>query len=559
MKRKKSGGDNLEFPASEPSSLKKLRLLVSAMTMAEKSAFKHYIRNYRDNNQDSGYIRLYDCINDCLTEDERKSKKTERSALPEEKAETFYQKFKSRNAKRKVCKASELGKKANYLFDRLLESQRGVNPDKSKRRQLYASMLDVQFLFTKEMWRECLQEVRAALKVAKALEALPQLLELLHYERRLLAQLGYDDMEKSLRDISEPEQRYLTQLQRAIFFHDLRTEIFLLNWKKGKLEEENVLRTKINLFLDYAGDDKSFDDTFDLNFYYHSILAGLVLLDLHEPSRFLEFLNHRGYETVTEHLKAVIDLYKRYPERKKENFARYLSDLSNYLSYAYSMKTKAVKLEEFKDDLEKINPNEPNFLIFTVYFTLLDCIKGRDFLKAKKFLQEKQVWERIENLGKQIPASRLQVIRQLAGTIFFVREEFAEADRWFRANLDDERNIKNVEAMAASELYHLLIKFESGATAGVSQKKVYLEPLNRRLGEPEGLDTFEGLLMYALTDILKAGKDSDKLKPVCAGYLPLLQEKLKDKNDSSHFHLFIGWLESKSTGKGLRSAIAPYL
>lgn len=553
--------DGSNFPPGEPYPLKKLRQLVATMTMEEKNAFKHYIRNYRDNNRKSDYIRLYDCINDCLMEDERKAKKTGHAALPEEKAETFYKKFRSRNALRKICKASELGKKANYLFDRLLESQRGMNPEKSKRRALYAAMLDVQFLYMKEMWQECLRELRRASSIATELEALPQLLELMHYERRLLAQSGQVNLEQSLRDIYTLEQKYLKQLQLTTFFNDLRTEIVLLQWKKGKLEEDEELRKKVNFFLDFAGGTKPFDDTFDLNYYYHSILATLIRLDIDHPSRFLEFLNHRGFETSVAHHKAIIDLYKRYPERKKENFIRYLGDLSNYLSHAYKIETKVkvVQLDDYQEDLDKIKPTDPNFLTCTVYFTLLDCIKGRKFLEAKQFLLERQVWERIGSMGRQISPSRLQVIRQLAGTVFFVREEFQEADHWLKANLDDERNLKNVEAMAASELYHLLSRFELGGTAGVAQKKVYLEPLTRRLGLPENGDGFEHVLLRALRVILKAGNNPEKLKPVCTACLPLLKEKLEEKNNPGHFHLFIGWLESKSTGMPLRVTVDKYL
>lgn len=556
---KKKVNDGLDFPPSEPSSLKRLRQLVSAMTTPEKNAFKHYIRSYRDENYDSNYIRLYDCVNDCLTENERQSKKTGYTALPHEQEETFYEKFKSRNAKRKICKAAELGKKANYLFDRLLESQRGMNFDKGKRRRLYIAMLDVQFLFSKEMREECLRKVREALVVAAKLEALPQLLELLHYERELLAKLRGDDLEKRLREIHEKEKQYLRQFQLATFFNDLRTEAVLLLWRGGDVEGEDVMRRKINSFIEYVGERKSFDDTFDLNLYYHSIMAWLVLIDLHKPTRFLEFLNHKGYETITLHHKAIVDLYQRFPERKRENFARYLGDLSNYLSYAYNIKDEKVNLDDFKDDLEKIKLNEPNFLFFAVYFTLIDCVKGRDFAKAERFLKDKQVRERVETLGKKIPASRLQVIRQLAGTIFFVREKFKEADEWFKANLDDERNIQNREVMIASELYHLLVKFERGITASLTKKKTYLEPLRRRLGDLAELENFEGILLKALEEILKAGKNDDKLKPVCAVYLPLLKEELEKKNDPSHFHLFIGWMESKSTGKGLRVAVEPYL
>lgn len=557
---KKNDNDTLDFPASEPYSLVKLRRLVSAMTMAEKNAFKRYIRNYRENNQDSGYIRLFDCVNDCLTEDERKSKKTGRSAMPHEKAETFYQKFKSRNARRKVCKPSELGSKANYLFEKLLESQRGMNPDKNSRRELYMRMLDVQYLYTKEMREECLSMIRYATKIATALEALPQLLELMHYERQLLTQARQDNLEQHLRDIYVLEEKFLQQHRLAIFFNDLRTETVLLQWKQGKVEDDEVLRSKINFFLEYAGGKKSFDDSFDLNHYYNAILAGLVRLDMQHPSRFLEFLHHNGYETITAHYKAIVDLYTRYPERKKENFVRYLGSLSNYLTHAYNLSTNSVNLGDFKTDLEKIKPTDPNFLNFTVYFTLIDCIKGRQFKEAKTFLLEKKVWERSVSLGSQAMPSRLQVIRQLAGTVFFVREEFVEADSWYKANLEDTHTgIVNVEVMIACELYHLVARYELGLTAAITHKRELLSDLTRRLGLYVDPGAFENVLLETLDKILKTENTHSQLKVVCEKYLPVLKEKLAEKTDSSHYYLFIGWLESKISGKPLRVAVDPYL
>lgn len=557
---KNSDNDAPDFPTLEPYPLVKLRRLVSAMTMTEKNAFKRYIRNYRENNRDSGYIRLFDCVNDCLTEDERRLKKTDRSALPHEKAETFYQKFKSRNARRKVCKPSELGSKTNYLFEKLLESQRGTNPDKSSRRELYMCMLDVQYLYTKDMREECLSMIRYTTKIAASLEALPQLLELMHYERRLLTQARQDNLEQNLRTLYKLEEKCLLQLQLTTFFNDLRTEIVLLQWKQGNVEEEDVLRSKINFFLEYAREGKPFDDTFDLNFYYHAILAGLVRLDVHQPSRFLEFLHHNGYETIATHYKAIVDLYKRYPERKQENFVRYLADLSNYLSHAYSLSTQAVNLEDFKPDLEKIKLTDPNFLNFTVYFTLIDCIKNRRFKEAKAFLLEKKVWERAVSLGNQAIPSRLQVIRQLAGTVFFVREEFAEADRWFKANLEDKNTgIVNAEAMIAGELYHLLVRYEMGLTTVITHKKELLSQLARRMGLYINPEAFENVLLATLEKILKTENTPSKLKAVCEKHLPALKEKLAEKTDSSHYHLLIGWLESKVSGKSLRVSVDPYL
>jgi hypothetical protein len=279
------------------------------------------------------------------------------------------------------------------------------------------------------------------------------------------------------------------------------------------------------------------------------------------PSRFLEFLNHEGQKTVVEHLKHIVDLYKRYPEQKKESFIRYLSDLSNYLGVAYGLREKVVNLDDFASDLAKINITDPNFLNFVAFFTLVDCIKGRRFKDAKDFLQEKQVWERIETMSPQIIPSRLPTLRLMAGTVFFVREEFAEADRWFQANLDAHTGgVVNVEAMIASQLYHLIARFELGLTEGITHKEVLLAPLARRLGLTVDPDAFENLLLESLDQILKTGNKPEKqLKLICEHYAPRLKAKLDERSKTSHFHLFIGWMESKITGKSLRVTVDPYL
>lgn len=558
---RKSKNDAPDFPESEPYPLLKLRQMISAMNMVEKNAFKRYIRNYREHNSDSVYIRLFDCINDCLMEDERSVKRESKSALPHEKSEIFYLKFKSRNARRSICKPAELGSIANYLFEKLLESQRSRNPEKSIRRELYMRMLDVQFLFVKDMREECLSMVRYATKLATELEALPQLMELKYYERRLLTQSRQSNLEQQLRQVHAQEEKSIQQLQLTIFFNDLLTEIVLLQWKQGNVDDDEVLRSKINFFVEYANENKAFDDTFDLTFYYHAILAALVRLDTHQPSRFLEFLQHNGYETITRHYNAIVDLYKRYPERKRENFVRYLGDLSNYLSHAYNLSSKLVDLADFQEDLGKIKLTDPNFLNFTVYFTLIDRIKNKQFLEAKTFLQDKKIWERTVSLGSQAMPSRLQVIRHLAASVYFVREEFEEADRWFRANLETANpGIVNAEVMIASELYHLIARYELRKTSGITYKKELLTQLSRRLGPALKPDSFEQLLLDVMEKIMKTGHDAPaKLKSVCEKYLLQLKPKLDQKSEAGHFHLFIGWLESKSTGKPLRITVDPYL
>lgn len=71
--------DSDGFLMKEPPSLTRLRRLIGKMSASEKTSFKRYIRNYRDNNKNSKCIQLFDCVNDCLLDVEQEVRTMELS------------------------------------------------------------------------------------------------------------------------------------------------------------------------------------------------------------------------------------------------------------------------------------------------------------------------------------------------------------------------------------------------------------------------------------------------------------------------------------------------
>lgn len=541
-----------EWPEEEPYSLVKLRELIAALNMSEKNVFKRHIRSHSATNHESSYIQLFNCVNDCLLEVERQTKK-DPAAEHLEATQAFYSKFIARYRLRKIGHPREVGSLANYLYERILDALRYQNTEANQRLELYARLLDIQLLMRKGLQRECLSMIQYAKKLATDLEALPQLFELTQIEFRLVFNSKKNQTANQLRDLYAGERKWLRQLETMIQLKDLRYELLLVLWGAGNIEEDTALRAKLNFFIQYVNDNPP-RETFDEEFNFQTIMASLIWINQKKSPDFLrQFLSTTQPELLINHFKAIMDLYNRYPDRKKEDPRRYRDNLFNYLGVALGYKT-GIRMEDYAEELNAISSTDPDYLRNVVHIRLTDYIILRNFSAAKTYLQANNVWQLCEQPNNQASTSRLQVIRYLAGTVCFVRGDHQEAAHWFAANLQKTNQPSNAEAQGASALYHLLARYELGFASQTIYREL-LQPLQEYLPDSPLVQQVIG----TMEKILRTGKQAKILQEIAETALPDLQEKMKSLADNSHFGLFLGWLESKRQQRPLRITIEPYI
>ncbi len=546
----------IDWPNDEPYPLIKLRELVAAMSMPEKNMLKRHIRSHSADNHESRYIQLFDCINDCLMELERKKKK---EAISEtEIADEFYVKFITRHRLRNLGRPIELGPMANYLYDRILDALRYQNTEDNQRLELYARMLDIQLLTRKNLQKECLAMIRATKELAFSLEAIPQVLDLIQMECRLLFLSAQKQPVEKLRQLYATECQQMDRLETAIHLQNLLYELSLVMLGEGDVEQSLELRAKLNYFIQYVNDNPP-RETFEEEFNFQTIMFYLMRIEQKKPSAFLsQFLEGNTLRSGVDHLKAIVNLYARYPERKKEDPRRYYNNLFNYLGMALAYKT-GVSMEDYNTELEKIPTSDPNFLTHVLYLRLVDFIMQKDFISAKKFLEVNNIWQLIEKSIRKISPSRLQVIHYLAGMVYFVREEYKESIEWFTANLQHStQQASNAEARGASALYLALSRFERGFSTPTAYRAL-LPPLREHFKHQKNDGSFEYHLLQTLEEVVRAGKNAELLKAIAEKALPIMQEKAAGKLDASHYGLFLAWLESKQRQRPLRNVLDKYI
>jgi len=552
-------------------SLIKLYRLISTLTAAEKNVFRRHIRNYSEwNNQDAQYIKLFDCVNDACVETGREIKGNavklpKKSSLKPDTGkeklaaeQIFFEKFKSRFHSRAFCSPGETGPMANYLFDKILESLRSNNPTRSIRRELHAMILDINFLFHKELYDDCLQQTRAAQKLAVDIEAIPIMLDLLRMERRILANTRKWQSLAQMRTIFEEEQRWLKQLNAATAMYDLHIETVIAEYTKKRIDDDEVLKGKVNQQLDYFQDNKIPEDAgFELKVYRNAIAA--TLIGMAPTSPFLDFLKNRKQADIVQYLKQIVDLHEDYPQFKSEDALRYLIFVINYLGFAFGAGIKT-EMEKYAHLMDGIDQADPEFLRHVVYIRLFGFIIAKDFSGAQNYLNTNKIWDLMQLNGPYIPVSRRQVLCYTAGTVFFVREDFTQACNWFTASMEDKVNAANAKVQLASAFFNLIAEYEIGRAMQQPSKRSVRRALTQHIGEGKiAEDSFEAFLVDSYYRILKLEKNKQALRNLATELLSETKIRLETRQDLNHFNLYLAWLESKEQDRPLRFTLDKYI
>jgi hypothetical protein len=552
-----------------PKALIKLQQLIVSLSPTEKNIFKKYIRKYSDNNQQARYIKLFDCVNDAWLETDREVKAKAvhlpwRSDLEVEvgyehiaMSQIFFEKFKSRYRLRNIAKTEDLNAKANYLYYRILEALRTANTEKSAHRELVGMMLDIHMLYKKELFGPCLELVREAQKLAQKTEFLPYMLELLRLERRIAATTIGTVPPAALRKVFQKEQQVLKQLELSTALYDLYLETTYLNQAKMKLDDDEIVKGKINQLLDdIMNDSPDAHPLFEIKYNQYNIIINLIRLSAN--SSFLEFFKQRNFDFF-DIMEKRLDLFETHPHQITEDKARYKTVVVNYIGHAFGRRG-AVDLDKFAPVLADVNPADPDFLSTVVYVNLLKSITDKDFAKAQAYLEQNKVYEVLGLHGGEIQAVRRQMIYYHGGLVYFVREDFKEAAEWYEGNMGETSALKMSTVLIASEFFAMLARFEIGLPRRQEFKRTRLALFNRRLEKDKlAKDSFEFFLIESLDKIIDTKKEGNGLQVLATRLLPVAKDFIDGKPLLTPFNVYLAWLESKIEGKPLRYTINKYL
>jgi hypothetical protein len=553
-----------------PDSIEKLRQIVSVMNASEKNVFKRYIRNYKDNNNESNYLQLFDCVNDTWKETEHEMDKRRKQAAIEAESELpvireyipaesiFYDKFQTRLRLRKLPRPDQLSSNANYVFNRILEALRANNMDRSDLRDLLSRMVDIQFLYRKGLHEECLKLVYKAQELANKIEAMPHLLELLRLERRLLTYVARINVASTLRRIEAKEAEVMRQIQLITQFQDLYqlTVFVLLDIKRTKTWGEDFLK-KIEVMRPYLETPALVDNcVFEVKFYCYTTLCVLIEYSskypLAPPIRFQD-------KRIVYQAK-IVELFAAYPRQKDEDPLRHRIAVFNYLNVAVTA-GQAIDYEQYADFINTIDPSNPDYLGIYITVNLLRNVTGKAFLEAKKLLETNHVLEMIKVADpEKVSIVRIRMICYHAGLVYFIREDFKKAAIWFEECLKISKGTETNLILIMAELLGLICHYELDKTPNHKLQEYLVSKVSIRLDKKKLLqEGFEKFLISSLRQVLNTKDNETALKKLAIQLLAKGKPLMSSRPELVAYNTYIAWLESKVQNKGLRMAIDMYL
>lgn len=226
-----------------------LHTLILKMDVNEKRYFK---LNGALQKKDSNMMRLFDFMS--------KMKEYDEASIRENFAgEKFLE---------------QLAVTKNHVFNAILRSMRSYNIKRDIDLQLQGSLQDVRFLFEKDMLEHCLNELRAAKKLAVDNERYLIRLTILDWEARLLSDSRYAEADEADIDrISEEYYEVLGLLQNQREYLDLQSKIFNNYYKIGLKRKNTDYKTNDQIVNQFALKDESRAQTFVAKCCYLNIHA----------------------------------------------------------------------------------------------------------------------------------------------------------------------------------------------------------------------------------------------------------------------------------------------
>ncbi len=486
--------------------------LIKSLSSSEKRYFK--VQCGIGENGNSKYILLFDAIDQQEIFDE--------SAL----IQAVYpdQQIQSR-------KFSEL---KSYLFNLILKSLHDYDEQSSIQFKIKGYLLDIKTLFKRSLFDECNYIVQKAKKVASQYELFNNLLELLHWEKKIAyAQMDVDYLNNQIDQIAQEEQACLEKLHQLSVYRRIFFKILISTKKEAILRSSEKISQISRLIEHPLLSDITKAQSYQARVLFYRIFSSYCY-------------SIRNYQTFYENGQLLIEQIESNPRMLKEDVSEYISALSNFivscgLTGRYGkVRSSLEKLKEInpktQDDALKIHRQYYNakfsLCIFTGAFEEGLEALNEHFAKLHKF--DAQLFERIDFY--------LQYFY-----IYFGNNDFDKAQIYLTKWLNLPKSIAREDLQSIARILNLILHYEMGHTLLLEH---LLRSTYRFFKKRNRLYQFEEKVLQFIrkTESIQSQKN---LRQAFIQLKQAFEELAKIPSERIMFQYFdfISWLESRIRNK----------
>ena len=511
--------------------LENLAGLIHSLTNPQKRYFRMYVGTAGE--QTARYIRLFDAI-----------KSWERSE--QETMEAFAAQL----IKRGIVRSHEVSQVAGYLYDKILESMRGIPESHRAHADITGYLRDCRFLLDKELFEGCRSMLKRVGELLSKYDYPELELERLLLERHLHTRWGGRQFELRLEEIHNEVESILSRLQQdnELYLHNVHImQSFYLGQPLPEKTNNAIHRYMIRIQTPELGFGTRYRMTIALA-NYHRLTpkpqGPIPSPEFVAPSKEMEF----------RYLEDVLELMLKNPKLRAEEPAAYLQLLVRYLATALDNE----RWDRFVLFSQRLKPyeNTPEFYKSFVYLYLISFLKKGVFEEGEKYIRQHKLRERLFLPNYRMRASRLATILFYCAIICFVLKKGEESLFWLDKVITHNPPESLPDLRCVAQFLKILIIYQTPSLQRIHEPELLIHKLEQWLSERKFEGEFYGCALTMIKHTCIGGMpDHGALENV----LVRLKELFPQKKEYEQFGIFLAWFDSRLEGVLIRTSVMQYL
>ncbi len=490
--------------------------LIKSLSKSEKRYFK---LNSTLQTGSKNYIKLFDAI--------EKQKEYDEEEIKEKfKKETFIK---------------HLPSEKNHLFNIILKSLRGYHSDRSAAAILHELLRNMELLYDKTMFKECIKLVRKAKSIAYTYEKFYYLLDIINWEKRLMEEEYLrGNFETDVADLIKEEQACIEKLNNIAEYHLLFSKINHASRKEG-------------IFARNKNEKQIFDEVMN-----HPLIKGKNTAKSIKATATCYLIQGMGYIGNNDHAGAlskfekVVEVFETHPEIIEEVPKRYLRAVAS-LCFCY-METK--QKEKLEANLKKLR-NLANHKAFysrdlqvkSFIFTLNAELVVFEALGDEKRLLNSvnSSLERYEDLESSFSLEEKSLLNYNFAYAYFGAGEHKKALKWLNEVINESEGELRQDIYSFARIFSIIIHFEM---KHYDLMDYIIKSSSRYIKKKERIYKVEEVFFSYIKKLAKqrvAAKQKEIFKKFKVDIDKALQEPY-EKVALKYFD-FVSWIDSKIEGK----------
>ncbi len=498
--------------------------LIKSLTTAEKRYFKIFAARHTIGDKNE-YVNLFDAI-------DKQENYNESKLLVLFKNSTFGH-------------SPAIAK--NRLYETILKCLHAYHADSSVDVEIQRLLHFTEILFKKSLYDDSRKTLNRAKKLAIRYEKHFTLLEVHKWEKRMIEKDSYSTINvEEITNMYELDQELMGKVTNYIDFWYIKSRLFLLLNKKGKVRDSNELnnfKTIIdNTLLVNEGNALSYETRY---LYYHIYSAYYFGIGDYKNS----------YTYISKHL----ELIEQNAEVFDEEPNKYFAVLSNMIYLC----TQLRKFEEIpvylgklksisKSNVKKMTEDLDIKLFSSTYSAELSLyLQTGEFEKALELIDDIEVG--LKKYKNKISKIRIAYFYFNIAIVYFALGNYSGALKWINLLLNDNDIDSSQDIHCIGRIFNLIIHLEIGNDDLIPYT---FRSTQRYLSKRKRIYRFETVFLQFINKLSKA-ESAGAIKNSFHALRPELQALVKDPFEKSVFEYFdfITWVEGKYLGIPFREMV----